>query len=126
VGKQTTSSVAAVVSAEKATEKKKRRKWKATSPPAVVTPSIMTPRSREVELEDKAIEELPVAGDRPVRRSESPAVKRQRELVEKTSEDALRRGLVAQQTAAATQAKMPAAIRPRLFRPKLRIPVAAR
>jgi hypothetical protein len=61
-----------------------------------------------------------------VRRSESPAAKRQRELVEKTSEDALCRGLESQQTAAATQAKMPVAIRPRLFRLKLRIPVTAR
>jgi hypothetical protein len=126
VGKQSTSSAAVAVSAVKAAEKKKKRKRKATSPLAVVTPSIPTPRSREVESEDEAIEELPVAEDRPVRRSESPAAKRQRELVEMTSEDALRLGLETQQTAAATQAKMPATIRPRLFRPKLRIPVAAR
>jgi hypothetical protein len=125
VGKQSTSSAAIAVSAVKAVEKKKKRKRKATSPPAVVTPSIPTPRSREVESEE-AIEELSVAEDRPVRRSESPAAKRQRELVEMTSEDALRLGLETQQTAAATQAKMPATIRPRLFRPKLRIPVAAR
>jgi hypothetical protein len=114
----------------KAAEKKKKKKRRATSPLVVVTPSIPTPRSREVkseyEEEDEAIEELPVAGDRPARRSESPAAKRQRELVEKTSEDALRRGLEAQWTAAAMQAKMPAEIRPRLFRLKLRIPVAAR
>jgi hypothetical protein len=65
----------------------------------VVTPSITTPRSREVESEeeeeeeekekDEAIEELSVPEERPARRSESPAVKRQRELVQKTSEDAL-------------------------------------
>jgi hypothetical protein len=114
VGKQSTSSAAVAVSAVKAAEKKQKRKRKATSPLAVVTPSIPTPRSREV------------AEDRPVRRSESPAAKRQRELVEMTSEDALRLGLETRQTAAATQAKMPATIRPRLFRPKLRIPVAAR
>jgi hypothetical protein len=69
---------------------------------------------------------LPVTEDRPPRRLESPAAKRQRELVEKTSEDALRRGLEAQWTAAATQEKMPVAIKPRVFRPKLRIPVSAR
>jgi hypothetical protein len=113
----------------KATEKKKKRKRKATSPPAVVTPTIPTPRSRVVESEeeeedgekekDEAIKELSVTEDRPVRRSESPAAKRQRELVEKTSEDAVRRGLEAQRTTAATQAKMPAAIRPQVFRPKL-------
>jgi hypothetical protein len=64
----------------------------------VVTPSITTPRSREVESEeeeeeekekDEAIEELSVPEERPARRSESPAVKRQWELVQKTSEDAL-------------------------------------
>jgi hypothetical protein len=75
---------------------------------------------------DEAIEELPVTKDRPARRSESPAAKRQRELVEKTSKDALRRSLEAQRTAAAMQAKMPAAIRPRVFRPKLRVLVSAR
>jgi hypothetical protein len=77
----------------KAAEKKKKRKRKATSPPTVVTPSIPTPRSWEVESEDEeedeAIEELPVTEDRLSRRSESPAAKRQRELVQKTSEDAL-------------------------------------
>jgi hypothetical protein len=136
VGKQSTSAVAAAISAMKAAEKKKKRKRKAPSPLAVVMPTILTPRSREVELKDqeeeeekekdKAIEELLVTGDRPARRSESPAAKRQRELVEKTSEDALRWGLETQRTAAATQAKMPAAIRPRVFRLKLRIPISAR
>jgi hypothetical protein len=48
---------------------------------------------------DDAIEELPVAENRPARWSESPAAKRQRELVEKTSEDALQRGLEAQRAA---------------------------
>jgi hypothetical protein len=122
VGKQSASAAAAAISSVKSAEKKKREK-KATSPLAVVTPSILTPCSREVksegEEEDEAIEELPVAEDRSVRWSESPAAKRQRELVEKTLEDALRRGLEVQRTAAAMHARMPVAIRPRLFRPKL-------
>jgi hypothetical protein len=137
VGKQSASAVAAAVSAVKAAEKKKKMKRKATSPPVVVTPTIPTPRSSEVESEeeeeeeeekekDEAIEELPVIEDGPTMRSESPAAKRQRELVEKTSEDALRRGLEAQRTTAATQAKMPAAIKPRVFRPKLRILISTR
>jgi hypothetical protein len=125
VGKQSASTAADVVCAVKATKKKKKRK--ATSPLVVITPSIPMPCSREVKLEDEeeyeAIEELPVTEDRPVRRLESPAAKRQWELVEKTSEDALRRGIEAQRTAAAAQAKTPMAIRPPLFRPKLRIPV---
>jgi hypothetical protein len=88
----------------KTTEKKKTRKRKTTSPLVVVTPMIPTPRSREVELEeeeeeeeeeDEAVEEPPVEATHPARRSESPAAKRQRELVEKTSEDALCRGLEA-------------------------------
>jgi hypothetical protein len=83
----------------KAAKKTKNRKKKETSPSAVVTPAIPTPRSREVESEEgeeeeekekyEAIKELPVIEDRPARRSESPAAKRQRELIEKTSEDAL-------------------------------------
>jgi hypothetical protein len=117
VGKQSASAVAPVVSAVKAAEKKKKRKRKATSPLAVVTPTIWTPQSREVESEkkveeserekDEAIEELPVTDDRPARRSESPTAKRQLKLVEKTLEDALRRGLEAQRAAALTQARMP-------------------
>jgi hypothetical protein len=53
----------------------------------VVTPSILTPHSWEVKSEaeeeelekekDEVIEELPVPEDRPARRSESPAAKRQ-------------------------------------------------
>jgi hypothetical protein len=93
------------------------------------------PRSREVESEeeveeekekDEAIEELPVTEDRPARRSESPATKRHRELVQKTSEDALRHGLEAQRTTAAAQARMPTTIRPWVFKPKAQIPVAVR
>jgi hypothetical protein len=132
VGRQSTSAVAAAVSAVKAAEKKKKKKRKATSPPMVVT----TPRSREVKSEeeeeesekekDETIEELPVIDDGAARRSESPTAKRQRELVEKTSEDALRRGLEVHQAAAATRARMPAGIKPRPFKPKLRIPISAR
>jgi hypothetical protein len=133
VGKQS-ASAAAAVSAVKAAEKKKRKR-RAASPPAVVTPSISTPHSREVKSEeeeesekekDEAIEELPVPKEQLARRSESPAAKRQRELVQKTSEDALRRGLEAQRTAAAAQARMPATIKPRVFWPKARLPAATR
>jgi hypothetical protein len=81
---------------------------------------------QEEEEKDEAVEELPDTEDRHVRRSESPTANRQRELVEKTLEDALRQGLEAQRTAAATQAKMPAAIKPRVFRLKLKVPVSAR
>jgi hypothetical protein len=70
VAKQSASPAAAAVSALKAVEKKKKRKRTTTSPLAVVTPSILRPRSREVESEveekDDAVEESPVAGDRPV------------------------------------------------------------
>jgi hypothetical protein len=136
VGKKSASAIAAAISAVKATEqKKKKMKRRAASPPAVVTPSIPTPRSREVESEeeeedekeeDEAIEELPVAEDRPARRSESLVAKRQRELTEKTSEAALQRCLDAQRAAAVTRARMPVMIRPRSFKPKLCIPNSAR
>jgi hypothetical protein len=106
VGKKSASAVVGAISAVKAAEQKnKKRKRKAASPPAVVTPSIPMPRSWEVKSEeeekesekekDEVIEELPVPEDRPARRSESPAAKRQLDLVQKTSEDALRRGLEA-------------------------------
>jgi hypothetical protein len=136
VGKQSASAAATTLSAVKAAEKKKKRKRRVASPPAVVTPSIPTPRSREVESKeeeeesekekDEAIEELPVPEERPARRSESLAAKRQRELVQKTSEDALRRGLEAQRSAAAAQARMPATIKPRVFWPKTRLPAVTR
>jgi hypothetical protein len=137
VGKKSASAVAAAISAVKAAEqKKKKRKRRVASPPTVVTPSIQTPRSREVESEeeeeeeekekDEAIEELSVTEDRPTRRSEGPAAKRQRELVQKTSEDALQRGLEAQHAAAVVQVRMPATIHPRVFKPKARIPAAVR
>jgi hypothetical protein len=132
VAKKSASAVAALVSAVKVTKKKKKRKRRAASPPAVVTPSIPTPRSREVESEedeeeskkekDEAVKELPVLEDQAARRAESPAAKRQRELVQKTSEDALRRGLEAHRSAAAVQVRMPAAIKPRVFWPKARFP----
>jgi hypothetical protein len=129
VAKQSASSATAAVSAVKVAEKKKRKR-KATSPLAVVTPSIPMPRLREVESEeveeDEDVEGSLVAGDRPARRSESPASMRQWELVEKTLEDALRRGLEAQRTAAAAQEKIPAAIKLRLFRPKPHVPVVMR
>jgi DNA-directed RNA polymerase alpha subunit len=127
VGKQSASAAAA--SAVKAAKKKKKRKRRAASPPAVVTTSIPTSRSREVESEkeeeeekekDETIEELPIS-KRSARRSESPAAKRQQKLVQKTSEDALRRGLEAQRNAAAVQARMPAAIKPQVFWPKARL-----
>jgi hypothetical protein len=106
----------------KAAEQKKKRKRKVASPPVVVTPSIPTPRSQEVESEeeeekekDEAVEELPVPEDQAARRAESHAAKRKRELVQKTSEDALRRGLEAQRSAATAQVRMPATIKPRVF-----------
>jgi hypothetical protein len=101
VDKKSASAVDAAISAVKAAEQKKKKR-RAASPPAVVTLGIPTPRSREVESEeveeeekekDEVIKDFPVTEDRPARRSESPAAKRQRELILKTSEDALRRGL---------------------------------
>jgi hypothetical protein len=139
VGKKSASAVAAAISAVKAVEQKKtkRKRRVASPPPAVVTPSIPMPRSREVESEedeeeesekekDEVIEELSVPEGRPARRSESPAAKRRRELVHKTSEDALRRGLEAQRTAAAAQERMPATIKPRVFWPKTRLTAVTR
>jgi hypothetical protein len=132
VMKKSGSTVAAAISAVKAAEQnKKKRKRKAASPPAVVTPSIPTPRSREVESKeeedkDEAVEDLPVPEDQEARRPESPTAKRQRELVQKTSEDALRRGLEAQRSAVAAQVRKPTTIRPRVFWPKTRLPVVMR
>jgi hypothetical protein len=126
LAKQSVSTTAAAVSAVKAAEKKRKRK---ASPLSTVETLVPTPHSREVESEeeeDEAIEEPLVVEDQPTRRSESPAAKRQRELVEKTTEDALRQGLEAQRTAATAQAKMPTTIRPRFFRPKPRVPAVTR
>jgi hypothetical protein len=103
--KQSATTAAAAVSAVKAAEKKKKKR-KASPPSTIETSAIATPQSREVESEeeeeeDETTEEPPVVENKPVRRSESPAAKRQWELVQKTMEDALRQGLEAQRTAAA-------------------------
>jgi hypothetical protein len=79
------------------------------------------PQSREVESDeedDEAVEEPPVVEDRSVRRSLSPAAERQRELVQKTTEDTLRQGLEVQQAVTATQVNMPVLNMLRFFRPK--------
>jgi hypothetical protein len=78
------------------------------------------PRLWEVESEGR------VAEDRPARRSDSLAAKRQQEPVQKTSKDALRRGLEAQRTAVAAQARMPVMIKHRVFWPKTRLPAVTR
>jgi hypothetical protein len=131
VGKRQASSVAVVVSAVKAAEQKKiKKRRRASFPPMVTTLSIPTPRSREIkseeEEEDQAIEELANPEEQPTKRPESPTTKRQRELVQKTSKDALRRGLELQRAAATAQARMAVTIRPRVFKPKARIPIAMR
>jgi hypothetical protein len=122
VAKNSASADAAAISAVKAAKQKKKKKKKrmmmmmmmmmmmkrkrrAASPLVVATPTILAPCSREVRSEDEeeeekekdeAVEELSVPEDQAARSSESPAAKRQRELVQKTSEEALRRGLEAQ------------------------------
>jgi delta 1-pyrroline-5-carboxylate dehydrogenase len=131
VAKQSATTIAATVSTVKAAEKKKKRKRKTSPPPAVETPVILMPQSREVESEeeeddDEATEEPPIVQGRPVKRSLSPAAKRQRELVEKTTEDALRQGMEAQRAATTAQAKMSVLNRPRYFRPKPRVPDVTR
>jgi hypothetical protein len=121
---------AATVSTVKAAEKKKKKKRKASPPPAVKVPAIPTPQSREIESEeekeDEATEEPLVMEDRPARRSEIPAAKRQQELVQKMMKDALRQGLEAQRTAAASHARMHVLNKPRFFRPKPRVPAVTR
>jgi hypothetical protein len=121
---------AVTVNAMKAAEKKRRGKRKVSPPPAVEMPAIPMPQSREVESkeedDDEAIEEPPVVEDRSVKRSLSPAAKRQQELVQKTTEDALHQGLKAQRAITATQAKMPVLNRSWFFRPKLRVPTVMR
>jgi hypothetical protein len=85
VAKKYASAVATAISSVKAAEQKKKRTRRAASPPAVATPTIPTPRSREVGSEDEeekepekdeAIEELPVPEDQAAERPESPAAKR--------------------------------------------------
>jgi hypothetical protein len=136
VVKKSASAVATAISAVKAAKQKKKRKRRAASPPAIATPTILTPHTREVGSEDEeeeeekekdeATEELPVREDQAAGRPESPAAKRQRELVQKTSEEALRRGLEAQRYAAAARAKIPTAVKPREFWPKTRVPTVPR
>jgi hypothetical protein len=53
VVKKSASAVATSISAVKAAEQKKKRKRRAASPPAVATPTIPTPRSREVGSKDE-------------------------------------------------------------------------
>jgi hypothetical protein len=127
VAKKCASAVATAISAVKAAEQKKKRKRRVASPPAVATPTILTPRSREVVSEDEeeeedkekemdeAVEELPVPKDQTAGRPESPAAKRQRELVQKTSEETIQRGLEAQRSAVAARAKIHVSIKPRVF-----------
>jgi hypothetical protein len=95
----TVTTIKAVEEEEEEEQKKKKKKTKASPLPVVETPTIPTPQSREVgseeEEEDEAIEEPQVMEDRSVRRSLSPAAKRQWELVQKTTEDALRQSLEA-------------------------------
>jgi hypothetical protein len=125
--KQSASTVAAKVEAAKTAkleaEKMKKRKRR-TSPPAVETLVIPSPSTREVESdeEDVATDDPPVIEDRTVRRSLSPAAKRQRELEQKTMEDDLCQGMEVQRAAAGAQARMPVLIKARPFRPKLRAP----
>jgi hypothetical protein len=134
VAKKSASVVATTISEVKAIEQKKKRKRRAAPPPAVATPTILMPRPREVRSEDEeeekekdeAVEELPVPEDQAARRLESSSAKRQRELVQKTSEEALRCGLEAQRSAAAAQAKIHMAVKPRVFWPKTRLPAMPR
>jgi hypothetical protein len=94
--KQSVSTAAAKVEAAKTAkleaEKKRKRNRKTNLPSAVETSVIHTPPSREVEFvkeEDEATDDPPVVEDRTVRRSLSPAAKRQRELGQKATEDDL-------------------------------------
>jgi hypothetical protein len=101
VGKQL-ASAAAVVSAVQVAEKKKKRKRRAASPPVVVTSSFRhlargrSSRKKRRRMRPSKSCRLPRTSRQGG--SESLAAKRQRELVQKTSEDALRRGLEAQRT----------------------------
>jgi hypothetical protein len=124
--KQSASTAAAKVAAVKTAEKKKRK----TSPlPVVRTLVILTPLTKEVtsnDEEDEVTEEPLVVEERSVRRLLSPAAKRQWELAQKTTEDALRQGLEMQRAAAAMQVKMPVLIRLQPFRLKPRVPTMTR
>jgi hypothetical protein len=136
VAKKSASTVATAISAVKVAKQKKKRKRRVASPPAIATPTIPTPRSQELGSEDEeeekekekdeAVEELPIHKDQVAGRPESPAAKRQRELVQKALEEVLRRDLEAQRSAAAARTKIPAAIKPRVFWPKTRLPAMLR
>jgi hypothetical protein len=93
-----TTKVQASKTAKLEAEKKKKRKRKTSPPPVVETPVIPTPPSRKVKSddeEDEATYDPPVVEDQTVKRSFSPAAKRQRMLEPKTTEDDLRQGLEA-------------------------------
>jgi hypothetical protein len=140
VAKKSASTIVTAISAVKAAKQKKKRKRRVASPPAIATPTIPTPRSQELGSEDEeeekekekekekdeAVEELPIHKDQVAGRPESPAAKRQRELVQKALEEVLRRDLEAQRSAAAARTKIPAAIKPRVFWPKTRLPAMLR
>jgi hypothetical protein len=121
--------VEAAKTAKLEAEKKKRRKRKTSPPLAVEMLVIPTPPSREVEFyeeEDEVTDDPPVVEDWTVRRSLSPATKRQRELGQKAMEDDLRQGLEAQRATTGAHARMPVRVKARPFRPKLRAPAAVR
>jgi hypothetical protein len=143
--RHTTRAVAAKRSASMATAKdvasrttkleagKKKRKRKTSPPPVAETPIIPTRPSREVESdeeeEDEGIDDPLVVEERSVKRSLSPAAKRQHELGQKVMEDDLRQGLEAQRAAtaaAAAQARIPVQIKACTFRTKLCVPTTAR
>jgi hypothetical protein len=99
-------------------EKKKNRKGRMSPPPAVETPVIPTPPTREVEFdeEDEATDDPSVVEDRTTRRL----------LEKKTTEDDLHQGMEAQRATAGAQARMPVLIKVRPFNPKLCAPATVR
>jgi hypothetical protein len=100
---------------------KKKRKRKESPPPAVSTPKIPTPATRDVEeVEDEATNDPPFFEDRTERRSPSPAAKRQWDLEQQMTADDLHRMTLAQQAAAGTPAKMPMKIKVQPLRLKPR------
>jgi hypothetical protein len=100
---------------------KKKRKRRASLPPAIETPVILTPSIREVEDdEDEATDDSTFVEDRSARRSLSLAAKRQQELEQMTTEDDLRQVRELQRVAAGVQARMPVLVKVRPYRPKPR------
>jgi hypothetical protein len=131
MAKQSATIVAAKVEAVKTAKlelEKKKRKRRMSPPPGVETPVIATPPTREVESdeEDEATDDPSVIEDRTARRSLSLASKGHWELEQKMTEDDLHQGMEAQRAAASVQTKMPVLRKVRRFRPKFRIPPAAR